>query len=180
LEDERSCHLIDHAAMLLSRVARFVEDLVGLMRCKTFVMQMYSESGKLAEFGCKCLCFGGLGTLFTGKAQRNTYDDGGNPIFARQAAERANVISLVALAFQGHDGLGSKAKFVRNCYTDSSIPDIQTEEAGGPVGGGWRAHDPSLMATGRLGVPGWGGIRVTNTQLGTYSIQSKIESPLGA
>ena len=45
LQDQRGGYLIDHLAMLLPRVACFVEDLVCLARCQPLVPQVDGQAG---------------------------------------------------------------------------------------------------------------------------------------
>jgi hypothetical protein len=76
LEDEGGRYLVNHAAVLLALVTCLIEDLVGVVSCKTFVIHMNRKACKLTQFSRKRPGFGRLRTLFTGEAQRIAYDDG--------------------------------------------------------------------------------------------------------
>ena len=61
LQNESCGDLIYNAAVLPAGVAGFIQDLVGLTGCQTFIPQVDGQAGQFAELGGEGLSFGGLG-----------------------------------------------------------------------------------------------------------------------
>jgi hypothetical protein len=135
LEDEDGGDLVDDAAVLLAGVAGLIEDLVGFAGGEALVPEVDGKAGERAEFGGKCLIYGGLWTDVTGEVEGVSDDDADDGKAAGETGEGAEVVAgdaaAGALALEGEDGLGGEAEFVRDGNADAAVADIEAEKTRG-------------------------------------------------
>ena len=149
LQDQYCGHLIDYAAMLLARMASFVEDLMRFFGCEALVPQVDRQTGQFAEFGGERLRFCGPRALFAREVQRITDDDTGNAVTPREARQGAQVIPWIAFTLEGQHGLRGEAQLVGDGHADAFRSDVEGEIAQWSIGIRHSSPKSSLKRTGR-------------------------------
>jgi hypothetical protein len=130
LEDEGGGDLVDEGFVLLTGMSGLVEDLVGFAGGEALVPEMDGQAGERAEFGGKGLGFGGAWALVAGEEVQGVADDDaddGEP--AGETRDGTEVFARVAAGFEGQDGLGGEAEFVRDGDADAFGTDVEGEIA---------------------------------------------------
>jgi len=98
--------------MLLSGVAGFVKDLVGVAGGQALVPEVNGKAGEIAEFGGEGLCAGGLGAHFTGEVEGIADDDSGDREAPAEARQRAEIFAAVVAALEGQDRLRGQPELI--------------------------------------------------------------------
>jgi hypothetical protein len=134
LEYQGGCHLVDHAAVLLSGMAGFIQNLVGFARGQTLIPKVNWQTCHFAKLCGKCLRSSGLRAHFTGNVQGVADYDSGHAEPSRQSRERAEVVprntAATALSLECQHRLRRQAEFVGNGHADAASAHVETHKAG--------------------------------------------------
>jgi len=95
--------------VILSRVAGFIENLVGCMGGEALIVQVDRESGECPQFGGKCLGLDGLRTHFAGEMDGVADHNGNDGEAAGKTGQGTQVVAGIAMPLQGQDRLGGEA-----------------------------------------------------------------------
>ena len=91
---------------------------------------MDGEAGEFTEFAGKLVRFEGAGAGLAGEVQRVTDDDAGNGESAGETGDRTQVVAGIAVDFEGENGLGGQAQFVRDGDANAFGAKVEGEVAG--------------------------------------------------
>lgn len=111
LQNEDRGHLVDDGLAGAGGAGDSIEMPMGLGRAEPFVPQMDGDAQFGLEGGRKILGGKGAWAGCARHVQGESNDDGGAPITADDAGERAQVIAAVG-ASQGQQRLGGEAQFI--------------------------------------------------------------------
>lgn len=131
LQDHGGGNLVDDAAVCLTCVARFIQQVVRLVRREALVPKVNRQSGEFAEMGGEGLNLGGLRADFARELERIAHHDSGNLVAAAQAGQGAKVFARIAAARESQDGLRRQAELVGDRDADAFGTDIEREVARG-------------------------------------------------
>ena len=111
-QDQRGGYLIDHLVVFLAGTTSFVENLMSFVRGQAFIPHVNRQARQFAQFCRKGLSLGGLGTEFARHMQWIPDDDPHGGKTPCQPRQRAQVIPLIAVAFQGKNRLYGQPQLV--------------------------------------------------------------------
>jgi len=142
LQNQRGGHLIDDAAMILAGVAGLIQNLMSLVCGQALIPQVDGQAGQFAKHGGEGLGFHGLRAEFAAEMDRVADDDGDYLETAAKASKGSQIVTGVALAFQGEDRLRGEAQRVRDRNPDAPVADVESEITG--FGGGFQGAAPAF------------------------------------
>jgi len=116
--------------VLLSRVAGFIKDPVGLVAGQALIPKVNGQAGQLAQIGRKGLITSSLWAEFTGQMHWITHHNAHHPKAAAEPRQRAQIHTAATAPFQSKHGLRRQAQLIGHSYANATVADVQTEIAG--------------------------------------------------
>jgi hypothetical protein len=96
LQNHRCRNLVDHTAMILPRMTRFVKQLVRFMGGQSLIPKVNRQPGQLAQLAGKGPHLCGLGSRLAAERQRISNYDPRNAKSPAEARNRPQILALVA------------------------------------------------------------------------------------
>jgi len=119
LQDQGGGDLVHEGSVGLPSVTSFVEDLVGLMRCKALVPKVDGHFRQVLQLGGEGLDLCGLRCGLAIWAERISDYNSGDCVAAAKTGQRTKVFSSIAAALQGKYRLGGETQFIGNSHANT-------------------------------------------------------------